>query len=194
MHTFSGSGFKPLSLLTTLCFLFSFSELDFVCGAALDLIRFTARDRRGICIGGGEGDKYIWWKIKRKNHKSQHCIGPMLFILGKLEQSCCRELTFSTLEKTNILETWCQSQLSDEPRWIKVWWDEEGEEKLMWAVITWLGQCNVLSRLHTWSLRCDTQCSPAQASDWSHVSLLWPLIGWQLGIIVTGTTEFTKTA
>ena len=66
MHTFSGSGFKPLSLLTTLCSIFSSSELDIVCGAALDLIRFTARDRRGICIGGGEGGQIYLVKDKKE--------------------------------------------------------------------------------------------------------------------------------
>ena len=65
MHTFSGSGFKPLSLLWVSYFLF-FSELDIVCGAALDLIRFTARDRRGICIGGGEGGQIYLVKDKKK--------------------------------------------------------------------------------------------------------------------------------
>ena len=63
MHTFSGSGFKPLSLI--LIFL---SELDIVCGAALDLIRFTARDRRSICIGGGEGGGQIYL-VKDKKKK-----------------------------------------------------------------------------------------------------------------------------
>ena len=61
MHTFSGSGFKPSSLL--LIFL---GELDIVCGAALDLIRFTARDRRGICIGGGEGGQIYLVKDKKE--------------------------------------------------------------------------------------------------------------------------------
>ena len=42
------------------------SELDIVCGAALDLIRFTARDRRGICIGGGEGGQIYLVKDKKE--------------------------------------------------------------------------------------------------------------------------------
>ena len=44
------------------------SELDIVCGSALDLIRFTARDRRGICIGGGEGGGQIYL-VKDKKKK-----------------------------------------------------------------------------------------------------------------------------
>lgn len=37
-----------------------------MCGAALDLIRFTARDRRGICIGGGEGGQIYLVKDKKE--------------------------------------------------------------------------------------------------------------------------------
>ena len=40
-----------------------------MCGAALDLIRFTARDRRGICIGGGEGGGQIYL-VKDKKKKT----------------------------------------------------------------------------------------------------------------------------
>ena len=66
MHTFSGKGLNHSGV--KLYSVFRICELDIVCGAALDLIRFTARDRRGICIGGGEGGGQIYL-VKDKKKK-----------------------------------------------------------------------------------------------------------------------------